>query len=146
MEYKEKVTDSYDVIGYSGHNLPRAYFNYILARWLRSFRDKNDYIKLVDSKSYFKAYEPYLKRIITQSSTIIKMAVLSDEPDVTLGFAIFTGTVLHYVYVGSDFRNNGIASALVSIPEAITSFTHLTKAGLELWPKYAPDAIFNPFQ
>ena len=129
---------------YSGAVLPSNYQNFVIARWLRSFRYGNDYIKLVDSDSYYEAYGRYVRNVLEQQSTIVRLAVLEDNPDVAFGFSVSAGKVLHYVYVGLDYRNQGIGKHLV--PIEVSEFTHLTKTGLKLWTSHAPKAKFNPFR
>lgn len=142
MGDKETLEPGYKVIRIQGPKLTEHYFNLIIAKWMRSYRYSNEYMKLTDSKSYFKAYQAYITKLLPK--TIVRLAVLWDDADVVLGFSVISDTLLHYVYVGKDFRNNGIGKTLV--PIQITEFTHLTKAGLALWPQKAPDAKFNPFQ
>lgn len=127
-----------------GDRLPDTYRNFIIARWTRSFRYGNDYMRLTDSDSYYNAYSRYVQSILEQPHTLVRIAILADTPDVAFGFAVTAKEVLHYVYVGLDYRSQGIGRLLV--PGPISEFTHLTKAGLKLWPTKNPEAKFNPFQ
>lgn len=142
MVYQEEIVDSYSIIAHK--SLPQKYLNLVRTKWMRSFRYGNVYIKLTDSNSYFKAYSPYLDRLIYQPQTTVRLAVLDSDQDIVLGFSVTSGNVLHYVFVGKDYRFQGIAKLLV--PFDITEFTHLTKTGLKLWSTKAPQAKFNPFQ
>lgn len=139
----KEVATTYSVKAFLGRGLPDNYRNFILARWLRSFRFGNNYIKLIDSGSYYKAYSAYIKSLLESPLVAIRLAVISDEPDVALGFSVISGQTLHYVYVGKDYRHNGIGLRLV--PIKVMEFTHLTNKGMALWNRKAPKAIFNPF-
>jgi len=127
-----------------GDRLPDTYRNFIIARWTRSFRYGNDYMRLIDSDAYYKAYTKYIESLLQQPNTLVRIAILADTPDVAFGFAVTSKEVLHYVYVGLDYRRLGIGKLLV--PGPISEFTHLTKTGLKLWPAKASKAKFNPFQ
>lgn len=129
---------------YSGLLLPDVYANFLRKGWLTSFRHGNDYMKLTDSESYYDAYGSYIAGVLNQGTTKVRLAVLSDDPDVALGFSVAAEDVLHYVYVGLDYRKQGIGRSLV--PQGIREITHLTRIGLELWPKKLKHTIFQPFQ
>lgn len=101
-------------------------------------------MRLTNKESYFEAYDHYISGIFNDGGTKVTLAVLSDDPDVALGFAVTTDNALHYVYVGSDYRKHGIGKTLV--PCEVKEFTHLTTVGLRLWHTKAPNALFNPFQ
>jgi len=143
MANQETVETGYTIKTYQGLLLPEAYTNYIKARWMRSFRRGNDYMKLSDSDAYFNAYSTYINNILNDDETSVSLAVLYDEPDVALGFSVLTDMCLHYIYVGQDYRRQGIGTGL--LPTNIREISHLTKIGLELWPKKMPRAVFNPF-
>ncbi len=140
---QKEIKTTYLVKLYSGHIVPSNYIAFVLNKWLKSFRFGNDYIKLTDSDSYYHAYQKYIARILETPGTYVRLAVLSDDNDVALGFSVTTGPVLHYVYVGKDYRMQGIGKRLV--PIEIIEFTHLTKQGLRLWAVKAPMAKFKPF-
>ena len=139
----ESPTPSYSIIRYAGRELPGAYHNLILSRWMRSFRYGNDYIRLIDSDSYFIAYGRYIRGILKTVNSIVRLAVLTDDTDVALGFSVIRNRTLDYVHVQKDYRHQGIGRMLV--PEYIESFTHLTKTGIKLWSTKMPEAKFDPF-
>ncbi len=75
----------------------------------------------------------------------MRLAVLSDDPDVVLGFSVSREDVLDYVYVHKDQRRLGIARKL--LPPHFTTFSHITLTAMEIWhknPKYK-QLKFNPF-
>jgi GNAT superfamily N-acetyltransferase len=87
-------------------------------------------------------YHRIVEGLITQG--IIKVACLKEDPDVILGYAIFSKTypALHFVFVKSAWRGIGIARSLV--PKETKVVTHLTKVGLSILKKN-PTLVFNPF-
>lgn len=135
---------TYQIKAYKGGSLPESFTNFVLAKWMKSFRYGNDYIRLSDSDSYYRAYERYLKSILESPLMTIRLALLTEDPDVAFGFSVSSGHTLHYVYVGLDYRGQGIGKKLV--PLEVKEFTHLTKKGLKLWSLKAPTAVFNPWQ
>lgn len=139
-----KVIPTYVVFRYLGLTLPRTYTNFVISRWSKSYRYGNDYIKLIDSDSYFATYTTYIMRLLTQRETMVRIACLADEPDTALGFSVTRGNILDYVHVHKDARKHGIGSLL--IPDGIETITHLTKTGLKLWPTKMPKVIFDPFK
>lgn len=136
---------SYQIISYRAQALPEAYRNMIYAKWMRSLRTGNDYFKLIQPRIYYDVYNQYIKSILARPLTIVRLAVLSDDPDVVLGFSVSEDShILHYCHVHTDSRNQGIGSSLV--PFQVAVITHITKIGLSIWNSKYPDAIFNPFQ
>lgn len=140
----EKIEPTYTIVRYLGKELPANYRSLILSKWMRSYRYGNDYIGLTDSDAYFAAYGIFITALISlRPDTVVRLAVLSDDRDVVLGFSVTRGNVLDYVHVHKDYRRQQIARRLV--PIEVNQFTHLTKAGLKIWATKAPSAKFNPF-
>lgn len=134
--------DSYVVIQFPGAMLPAEYHNMIYSKWLRSLRYGNDYFKLIAPDAYYKNYTKQIDFVLNQYNCIVRLAVLSDDHDVVLGFSVIRGNILDYVHVHKDMRRQGIAKAL--IPQGIEVVTHLTKIGLSIFGK-TKGVIFNPF-
>jgi len=142
---------SYVVKNWYGDGVEGELRNLVYSKWKRSYRVGNDYIKLANQESFFRAYDQYISQILNRINTIVRFAVLSDAPDVVLGFAVVERlngaprpNCLHYVHVHKYQRHQGIARKLIGEPKDIYCFTHLTRIGLQLWSKI-PDAIFDPF-
>ena len=151
MEHKElfkepvdeqSSLDTYSIVSYSGAALPEAYRNMVFSKWLRSLKYGNDYFRLIDSDSYFEMYHQYIQALLTKTNSVVKLAVLTDDPDVVLGFAVIRDNTLDYVHVHKDQRHQGIARSLV--PSNINAISHLTKIGIAIWSKH-PNVKFNPF-
>lgn len=142
----EKVTDgesTYSVLVFPGTGLPKHYEPMFLAQWKNSLRYGNEYFKLCDSKSFFENYSRYIETIINRKQTVIRVAVLSDDRDVALGWSCIEGNTLHYVCVQREQRNRGIAKLLVPVP--IFRITHLTRPAIKIWRYKLRGAIFDPF-
>lgn len=128
----------------------------VLAKWLRSLRygneffklwNANDYIEEVDGKEilhpgYFSRYEEYILNLLVRPRSIVRMAVLTDDRDVVLGWSLVEGQTLHYVHVQHDYRNQGIGRSIV--PSNIETFSHITKAGMSIWASKGKHAKFDP--
>jgi GNAT superfamily N-acetyltransferase len=134
---------SYSIISYPAEALPKAYQNMIYSKWLRSLRYSNDFFKLIDGDSYFSSYQKYIGLILSRPSTLVRLAVLTDDHDVVLGWAVVEGAILHYVHVHKDHRKQGIATSLV--PKGVEVITHITRPGLSIWANKMPGVILNPF-
>jgi hypothetical protein len=135
---------TYSVIAFPGASLPQAYQNMVYAKWMRSLKYGNEYFKLADPDSFFSAYKRYIGSILARPRSVVRIAVLSDDHDVALGWSIIEGDVLHYVHVNHEQRNKGVGKTLV--PVAISTITHLTKAGAAIWNSKLRHASFNPFR
>ena|ERR1035437_9602134 len=152
MEHKELETKSndiqaistYDIISYPGPNLPDTYRNLVFSKWLRSLRYGNDYFKIIDSAAYFSAYNKFISLILSKPNTTVRLAVLTDDHDVVLGFSVARDNTLDYIHVHKDMRKQGIATSLY--PKTIDTITHLTTVGMAIWTAKIPNVLFNPFK
>lgn len=141
-QQKDSVT--YSVILWNSFKLPVQYHNMIYSRWLRSLRHGNDWFKLIDSDEYYRNYHKVLENILDgPNEASIRLAVLSDDHDVVLGYSVCRGDCLDYVHVQKDFRGMGIGRALV--PANINWISHLTHTGLRIWGSKMGGVKFNPF-
>lgn len=151
---ESKISDAYKIISFEGKKLPTQYHNLILSKFLRSLRYGNEYFNLIDKDNYFPIYSKYFQTILDRPDSVIKLAILSDDDDVVLGWSMMENKKLHYVYVNKDNRKIGIAKTLTKKPFEI--ITHLTAIGLSIWsskfhnktgpnPLNKPIVIFNPF-
>src|SRR5271165_5520223 len=121
-----KMTDTYKVTPYLGSALPTTpeYRNMIVSKWLRSLKYGNDYFKLIDSECYYKNYPKYIELILNRPLTVVRIAALTDNPDVALGFSVSEKETVHYVYCHKDHRRTGVGSSLM--PPSVNTITHLT--------------------
>jgi GNAT superfamily N-acetyltransferase len=140
---EDKIESSYSVISYPAFQLPETYRNMIFSKWLRSLRYGNDYFKLINSDDYYETYNKVIVNILKNPSAVVRIAVLTDAPDVVLGWSVHRGPILDFVHVHKDMRKQGIGTAL--LPKDITNITHVTKTGIAVWASKYPQFIFNPF-
>ncbi len=133
----------YRIAQYKGQELPPAYTGVVYAKWLRSLRNGNDYYKLADPARFYAAYQRHIGHVLSLPDTVVRIAVLSDEPDVVLGFSVSRSDILDYVHVHKDQRRHGIGTNLV--PPGIKYITHLTKTGLCIWGSKYGHWKFDPF-
>lgn len=142
LEKREKE-DSYSVIAYLGREVPEAYLSYVYAKWLRGLRHGNDYFKLTEPSSYFLYYQKYIKMLMERPGTVVRLAVLTEDPDVVFGFSVSRGNILDYVHVHQDVRKRGIGKALANFE--FEYITHLTRVGMTIWGAKFPAVLFDPF-
>ncbi len=116
--------------------------DFIFATWLRGLRYGNDWFEAIDSIAYFQIYHAALERALDNSNNSIKVACLKDDPEVILGYAVYAGNRVDFVFVKKAWRSIGIAKSL--IPVTMDTVTHLTKVGVSILKKH-PKVKFNPF-
>lgn len=115
--------------------------NFIFSTWLRGLRYGNEWFELIDKNVYYKVYHVMLEKIVT-SGVEIKIACLKEDPSVILGYAVYSGKRLDWLFVKKAWRGIGIARML--IPANIERVSHITQVGKSLLRKL-PNAIFDPF-
>lgn len=125
---------TYNVVAYPSSELPKEYEPMVFARWLRSFRYGNRAMRNIHSGSFFKAYHGHVEELLAKPDSVVRLAVLSDDQDVVLGFSVCRESVLDYVHVQKDHRNQGIAKSLV--PKSIKFITHMTNIAQPIFMKY----------
>lgn len=95
---------------------------FIYSTWLRGLYFGNEWFRKIDKDSFFSKYRLVVKRLLETCN--VQMACLEEDPEVLVGYVVYKGPQLHWVYVKKDWRNNGIGRAL--LPEDIQVVTHLT--------------------
>lgn len=119
--------------------------NFILATFLRGLYYGDSWFSQIPKPIFMANYQKVAEILVTDTNrTVIKVACLKDEPDVIIGYSILSAdySTIHWVYVKSAWRNNGVGRSLV--PQYPTQVSHLTSLGKELLTKFK-DCIFNPF-
>ncbi len=139
------MSDTVSIHKYPAKHLPPQYKSLVFSKWLRSFRFGNPDFEKINSDEYFKHYHLFIENLMNKPDSVIRLAVLTDDRDVVLGFSVSREDVLDYIHVHRDHRKQGIGSMLV--PEGTTTFSHITKTATEIWlkvPRYKK-LKFNPF-
>lgn len=89
--------------------------NFIFKSVLHHYRNGSPHTQHISDQVFFDNHSYLVSKVMKIPGNVIKMAALSDDPDVVFGFA--WGNVqpetLHYVYVKRAFRRMGIAACLV---------------------------------
>lgn len=116
----------------------------IFTRWLRSLRYGNPLVKKINSDDYYKNYHQFITNLLAKPDSLVRIAALSDDHDICLGFSVSREDVLDYIHVHSDYRKIGVGKALC--PDGITTFSHITITGLMIWQRSKYKKLqFNPF-
>src|SRR4029077_15011640 len=103
----------------------------------------NDFFKLIFPRAFFEVHDAYFKMLLTRPNAKIRIAALSDDPDVVVGWSLMEPSKLHYVWVAEGSRQTKVCSAL--IPDEFDTVTHLTKFFLPIWNCKYPTVKFNPY-
>jgi len=124
----------------------KQYEDYLFVTYLKSLRYGNEWFKAIDAKIYYQVHHQGFENLLKRPQALIKLAVLSDDPDIVISWALIEGKTLHYVHTKANIeaRRLGIAKSL--IPNDIDTITHLTKIGLAIFKKYQKKIKFNPYQ
>lgn len=119
--------------------------NFIMATFMRGIYYGDSWFSLIPKDIFMGNYKAVGEALIASPRNIIKVACLKDDADIILGYSILSKdfTTLHFVFVKSAWRNQGIGKSL--IPATTNTITHLTTLGRKLMIKLK-DAIFNPFK
>ncbi|MDB4982600.1 MAG: hypothetical protein JWM82_3352 [Myxococcales bacterium] len=96
---------------------------------------------LPEKTHYHNEMTRVFDRILKRAT--VRVACDSKDPDSLVGFAVYTGTELHFVYVRLALRESGVAKALLEgLP--IRTFTFLTQSGNEYLKPTARGWQFTP--
>lgn len=138
------MRDAYQVVRILGSDpWIESYRAFIASNWISTLRETNDWFGLIDKKTFYEVYRRAISGALAKPTTQVALALLADDSDVCLGWAVYEGETLHYVYVKRAMRRQGIARSLV--PKTTKTITHLTVPGVVIWKNKFPAAIFNPF-
>ena len=86
-------------------------WSFIRKAWRETFQHGSLTVLGADKEHYFEEMTRLFAAIVPHASA--RIACDSSDDDVRVGFACWTGEVLHYVYVQRDFRGNGIVPDLL---------------------------------
>jgi ribosomal protein S18 acetylase RimI-like enzyme len=98
------------------------------ALWYAEKRDPKE------ADSFYKTQSDEIAKILRSDDARTKIACLGDDSDMLLGWAVFLGTHLKFVYVKIDYRGKGIGKLLT---KGFKTFDEpQTKIGKSLKEKY----------
>ncbi len=115
--------------------------SFIYSSWLKGLRFGNKWFEAIDQDTYFQRYHDVIEALLSRPDTSVKVACLVEDPDVILGYSVYTGQTVHFVFVKRAWRGIGIARSLV--PPDLTTVTHLTDSGKAILIKH--HLKFDPF-
>jgi GNAT superfamily N-acetyltransferase len=100
---------------------------YIYASWRNSsYYSSINPNESIPPKAFFSFKTAAIKKTLKEAE--IRIACLKEAPAVIIGYSVITNKHLDFVYVKSDYRNQGIGTLLV--PKDIETVTsELTKIG-----------------
>jgi GNAT superfamily N-acetyltransferase len=111
---------------------------FIYATWLHGLRHGNTLFGKTKKDSFYDNYSKVIGLYLSRAT--VKVLCLADDEDVILGYSVYRGTTLDWVFVKKSWRRLGLAKQL--IPQGIKSVTHLTEIGESLKPK---EWQYDPF-
>lgn len=115
---------------------------FVMATFLRGLYYGDSWFSLMPKDLFMVHYKHIVEALINKH--LVKVACLKEDRDVILGYSILSHDfkVIHWCFVKSAFRKQGIGKALV--PSSVGTVTHLTVLGKSLMTKFT-NCVFNPF-
>src|SRR5271165_7333660 len=111
---------------------------FIYSTWLRGLYYGNDWFRKINKPDFFAKYRLVIDHLLRSSN--VDIICLNDSPDVIVGYSVYCGEKLHWIYVKKSWRKLGIGKGLM--PKGITCVTHLTKRAAKT--KRAQALKFDP--
>ena len=117
---------------------------FIMATFLRGLYYGDSWFSQIPKDIFMDNYKRVAEAIVDNPQNNIKIACLREDEDVIIGYSVLSAdfSVIHWVFVKSAFRLQGIGRALV--PQNPSSVSHLSEVGKKLLPRFK-DCVFNPF-
>lgn len=98
--------------------------NFILATWLRSYRELGVTKPVPESEIFFKEHQAKIKQALESGKCLI---ATTDDEDQICGFLCYSEKAVHYIFVKTVFRKYGIANRLLDAAGDMKEFSHFTK-------------------
>lgn len=121
---------------------------FFFGAWRSSFRDAPGYEHMTDS-SYYDEMALRIERILAHADVLVAENPLAKpDEDKEIGFVVFEGTTLHYLFVRARVQGVGIGRALLDAAnqvEPLTTFSHWSKR-LRKPPGIFRGMQYNPFR
>jgi hypothetical protein len=111
----------------------QADHSFIIDSWGSSYHSSS-YAGFVSRESFHKIHRPRREKFVLENSENILVCAPSDDPWHIIGWAAYetidTVPVIHYVYIKTLFKQNGIGKELINRIAPVTKktviFTHMT--------------------
>jgi GNAT superfamily N-acetyltransferase len=119
-------------------------FNFVLATFLKGLYYGDSWFSLIPRDIFMENYKHIVKALLEHPNTMLVMACLKDDPDITLGYSLLSkdGATVHWIYVKKAWRKKGIGKSL--LPKSPKYVSHLSELGKSLLTKIN-NPQFNPF-
>jgi ribosomal protein S18 acetylase RimI-like enzyme len=129
---------------YALRNAKLEDYAFIKATWLRGLYYGESWYSMIPKDIFMKNNSLYFDKLLGSTKTLVMVACLKEDPDTILGYSVISKDlkILHWIYVKSAWRNQGLAKKLT--PIEMESVSHITKLGLTLLKKF-PNIIINPY-
>jgi hypothetical protein len=101
----------------------------ILDSWIKSFRG-SPFARRIPDKVYFDHYYHAVRQMLEYERDNFEVLCAPTDEEVIQGWCCATKDVLHYVFIGTAFRNLHLARSL--IPKSIVRYSHFTLAARPL--------------
>ena len=96
---------------------------FIWSSWLQSFSESKDNLEL-PAKIYYRAQKQLISELLASKTVRISVARSPVDPLVIRGYAVADSGELHWIYVKSICRRQGIATALLIAAGNPQTYTH----------------------
>lgn len=139
---------SYSIISYAGKDLPTNYQALLFSSWLHTLYSGNAQYRSgleamrLGKAHYYLEYHKYIESLLQKPDCIVKLAVLTEDHDIVLGYSVSREDVLDYVFVQKDQQGQKISNALM--PNPMTAFTHTTSMWHPIWQSKYKECEFKP--
>ncbi len=115
---------------------------FIISTWLSGQYHGSPYWSQMPKEVFYSEYTEIINSILHNPDTRVNVAILSDDPNVLLGFTVYSRTTMHWIYTKKDYRSSGIMRLLW--PNNITTASSTTLPGAAIARK--KKLIFNPIR
>lgn len=117
--------------------------NFVLSTWIKNQQYSSPVFRGIPKDIFTRNYSKWVDSVFSLAGIQLKVACLADEPDVILGYAVFTDWCVYYCYVKPAWRRKGIAKQLIPC-DTITTVACYTPKGDTIRQKYG--WVYNPWK
>lgn len=118
--------------------------HFIYSTMLRGLYFSNDYYNKIEKRNFYKQYSPIIEQIVKISRASSLIACLDDDSSVIVGYSLVNGPIMHWCYVKSAWRRQGILTLMLNTLEhSPKSCSHLSNVGDAI--RLKKDVEFDPF-
>lgn len=100
----------------------------VMKTWLMGNYWGNWHFNQMDQDEYYKLYKAHIIGIFLTPETKVDVAVLSEIPDMVLGYIVYRGPIIFWAFTKPDYRGKGILNLLLE-NKNITIAAGITKPG-----------------